>query len=147
MRVICHDSRNITTSTRVTLMRLETTDDSVSVNACWAPMTSLLSRLISAPVWVRVKKAIGIFWMCSKTFARMSKMSPSPTLADTQRMPMERAVSTTARRAATRASPMIRDLSWWGMPLSMIDRKSSGLTRPTTASTTTSTRNQMRMVR
>ena len=25
------------------------------MNACWAPITSLLSRLISAPVWVRVK--------------------------------------------------------------------------------------------
>src|SRR5664280_1604066 len=76
--VICHESRNITMRTSVTLIRLETTDDSVSVNACWAPMTSLLRRLISAPVWVRVKKAMGIFWMCSKTLERMSKMSPSP---------------------------------------------------------------------
>ena len=59
-------------STRVTLIRLDTTDDKVSVKACWAPMTSLLSRLIRAPVWVRVKKAMGIFWMCSKTWERMS---------------------------------------------------------------------------
>ena len=61
MTVICHERKNITISTRVTLIRLETTDDSVSVKACWAPMTSLLSRLIRAPVWVRVKKAMGIF--------------------------------------------------------------------------------------
>ena len=72
MRVICHDSRNITISTRVTLIRLETTDDRVSVKACWAPMTSLLSRLMRAPVWVRVKKAIGIFWMWANTCERMS---------------------------------------------------------------------------
>ena len=94
--VICHDRKNMTTSTRATLIRLETTDDSVSVKACWAPITSLLSRLMSAPVWVRVKKAMGIRWMCSNTLDRMSKMSPSPTLADTQRMAMDRAVSTRA---------------------------------------------------
>ena len=57
-RVICQDRKNITTSTRATLMRLETIDESVSVKACWAPITSLLSRLMSAPVWVRVKKAM-----------------------------------------------------------------------------------------
>ena len=55
-----------------TLMTLLTTLDSVPVNACCAPSTSLLIRLISAPVWVRVKNAIGIRWMCSKTFERMS---------------------------------------------------------------------------
>ena len=72
MSVICHDRANMTIRTRVTLIRFETTDDNVSVKACWAPITSLLRRLISAPVWVRVKKAIGIFWMCSNTWERMS---------------------------------------------------------------------------
>ena len=48
-----------------TVSRLLTTLDSVPVNACWAPSTSLLSRLISAPVWVRVKKAMGIRWTWS----------------------------------------------------------------------------------
>ena len=110
-------------------------------------MTSLLSRLISAPVWVRVKKAMGIRWMCSNTLDRMSKMSPSPTLADTHRMPMVSPVSTMARTAATRASPMIRVLLCWGMPLSMIERKSSGLMTPMTASMITSTRNQARIFR
>ena len=72
IRVICQESRNITMRTRVTLIRLETIDERVSVKACWAPMTSLLSRLMRAPVWVRVKKAMGIFWMCSNTWERMS---------------------------------------------------------------------------
>ncbi len=94
--VICHDRKNMTISTRVTLIRFDTTDERVSEKACWAPITSLLSRLISAPVWVRVKKASGIRWMCSNTWERMSKMSPSPTLADTQRMPMVSPVSTMA---------------------------------------------------
>ena len=147
IRVICHDRTNITISTRVTLMRLDTTDDRVSVKACWAPMTSLLSRLMRAPVWVRVKKAMGIFWMCSKTLDRMSKMSPSPTLAETQRIPMDRAVSTRASTAATRASPRIRDLLCSGMPLSMMERKSRGLMTPMTASMTTSTRNHDRIAR
>ncbi len=72
MSVICQERMNMTMRTRITLIRLETTDDNVSVKACCAPITSLLSRLMSAPVWVRVKKAIGIFCMCSKTLERMS---------------------------------------------------------------------------
>ena len=43
-----------------------------SVKACWAPMMSLLSRLMSAPVWVREKNEIGIDWTWRKTLARMS---------------------------------------------------------------------------
>jgi hypothetical protein len=46
----------VVTST-ITLL---TTEPSVPVTARWAPMTSLLSRLTSAPVWVRVKNAIGM---------------------------------------------------------------------------------------
>ena len=66
-------------------MTLLTTEENVSVKACWAPSTSLFSRDTSAPVWVRVKKAMGIFWMWSNTWVRMSKMSPSPMRAETQR--------------------------------------------------------------
>ena len=51
---------------------LETTPDSVEVNACCAPTTSLLSRLTSAPVCVRVKKATGMRWTCAKTSLRRS---------------------------------------------------------------------------
>ena len=70
--VICHDSSSIAMSTSVTLMTLLTTLDNVPVNACCAPSTSLLSRLISAPVCVRVKNAIGIRWIWVKTAERMS---------------------------------------------------------------------------
>ncbi len=61
--VIGHERTNITARMIATRMTLPTTLENRSVKACWAPMTSLLSRLISAPVWVREKKAIGMRWM------------------------------------------------------------------------------------
>ena len=62
-RVICQDRKNMAVSTITTVTRFDTTFASVSVNACCAPSTSLFSRVTSAPVWVRVKNAMGIFWM------------------------------------------------------------------------------------
>ena len=53
-------------------MTLETTDPSVEVTAFWAPTTSLFSRLMSAPVCVRVKKATGIRWTLSNSATRSS---------------------------------------------------------------------------
>ena len=50
----------------------DTTPDRVEVKACWAPMTSLLSREMSAPVWVRVKNATGIRCTWAKTSERRS---------------------------------------------------------------------------
>ncbi len=107
-KVICHERKNMATSTRATLTRLETTEDNVSVNACWAPSTSLFNLLIRAPVWVRVKKAMGIRPMWANTCERMSKMSPSPTLADTHRSAMESPAPTMASPAARRARPTIK---------------------------------------
>ena len=56
--------------TRVT--RLATTLEKRSVKTCWAPMTSLFSRLTRAPVWVRVKKARGMRWIWRNTLERLS---------------------------------------------------------------------------
>ncbi len=70
--MICQDRMNIATSTMPTVTMFPTTLDNRSVNACWAPMTSLLSRLTSAPVWVLVKKASGMRWTCRNTLERMS---------------------------------------------------------------------------
>ena len=61
-----------------------TTPDRAEVNARCAPMTSLFSRLTSAPVWVRVKKATGIAWTCSNTRRRRSRIRPSPRRDDSQ---------------------------------------------------------------
>ena len=52
--------QSITAIVVATVMRLVTTFPSVPVIADCAPMTSLFSRLISAPVCVRVKNATGI---------------------------------------------------------------------------------------
>ncbi len=70
--VICQDSVIITISTSTSESTLATTDDSVQVRACCAPITSLFSRLTSEPVWVRVKNAIGWRWTCRKTSVRRS---------------------------------------------------------------------------
>ena len=105
-----------------TPMTLLTTEEKVSVNACWAPSTSLLSLDTSAPVWVRVKKAMGIFWMWSNTRVRMSKISPSPMRADTQRCHSDRTASKIARPATTRASPTMSPGRCLPIPVSMIAR-------------------------
>lgn len=74
--VICQEMLSITASVSSRVTRLETTPDKVLLKARWAPMTSLLSRLTSAPVRVRVKKATGIRWTWSKTAVRRSRISP-----------------------------------------------------------------------
>lgn len=58
--VSCQDRPIITARVRTRVTRLLTTPDSVSLKARWAPSTSLLSRLTSAPVRVRVKNATGM---------------------------------------------------------------------------------------
>ncbi len=57
--------------TTITEMMLETVPDRVEVNALWAPITSLLSRLTRAPVWVRVKNASD--WRCTWANTRVRR--------------------------------------------------------------------------
>ena len=85
-------------------MTLATTPDRVEVNACCAPMTSLFSRLTSAPVWVRVKNASDICCTCWNTLVRMSKIRPSPIREENQRVPSDSSASRTASPAMTAAS-------------------------------------------
>ena len=70
--MICQLRKNMAPRTMTTVTKLPTTFESRSVKACWAPITSLLRRLTSAPVWVRVKKASGMRWMWRNTLERMS---------------------------------------------------------------------------
>ena len=62
------------------------------MTARWAPITSLFMRLISAPVWVRVKKAIGMRCTWSNSATRRSKIRPSPIRDDHQ--PLDRWTAT-----------------------------------------------------
>ena len=67
-----HSSTNMTVSVTTSVMTFETTVPSVPVTACCAPMTSLFSRLCSAPVWVRVKNASGMRCTWSNSATRRS---------------------------------------------------------------------------
>ncbi len=64
--------KSIVTPTTTAEMMLETVPWSVEVKARCAPMTSLLSRLTSAPVWVRVKNASDWRCTCANTWVRRS---------------------------------------------------------------------------
>jgi hypothetical protein len=70
--VICHDKTNMAASVVTTATTFPTTLDRVEVKACWAPWTSLLSRVTSAPVWARLKNPIGIRCTWSNTRVRRS---------------------------------------------------------------------------
>ena len=78
--------------------------DSVDVNARCAPMTSLLSRETSAPVWVRVKKARDIRCTCAKTVVRRSKIRPSPMREDRNPWPTASTALATATPAMTHSA-------------------------------------------
>ena len=54
-----HSSISIAMRVVASTMLLEMTCPRVPVMARWAPMTSLFIRLMSEPVWTRVKKAMG----------------------------------------------------------------------------------------
>ncbi len=66
------DRTSIVTRTRISETALDTTEASVEVSACCAPITSLFSRLTSEPVCARVKKAMGWACTCRNTCARRS---------------------------------------------------------------------------
>ncbi len=71
-RVSGQESEAIATMISTRVMALLTTLDSTEVNACWAPITSLPSRVTRAPVWARVKNATGWRSTCENTWVRRS---------------------------------------------------------------------------
>ena len=139
--VICQDRRSITTSVSVSVTRLLTTPESVSLNARCAPMTSLLSRLTSAPVRVRVKNAIGMRCTWSKTAVRRSRIKPSPMRADKPRLRMPRPASTTAMTAMSVASWTTTLTSPPSTIVSITAPASSGVATASTARMTMRRRN------
>ena len=102
--MICHEIRSITASVSVNVTMFVTTPDSVSEKARCAPITSLPSRLTSAPVRVRVKNATGIRCTWSNTAVRRSRISPSPITDDNHRVTSDTTASATATAAMTAAS-------------------------------------------
>jgi len=63
-RVRRHSMPSITASIAPAVNRFEATDTKVPVIACWAPTTSLLSRDMSSPGRLPVKKAKDIRCKC-----------------------------------------------------------------------------------
>jgi len=139
--VTCHDSVSITASVSTSVTTLPTTPESVSLNARCAPMTSLLSRLTSAPVRVRVKNATG--WRCtwSKTAARRSRISPSPRLDESQRCTMPARLSAIAMTAMSTARPTTVPTGPPATIASTTRPASTGVATASTAPTTLSSRN------
>ena len=70
--VTCQLSASMVIPTTTTETMLDTVPDRVDVKALWAPMTSELSRLTSAPVWVRVKNASDCRCTWANTLVRRS---------------------------------------------------------------------------
>ena len=70
--VSCHSRKAMAMSVVTSVMTFDATPPIVVVSARWAPMTSLLSRLVSAPVWVRVKNEIGMRCTWPNTATRRS---------------------------------------------------------------------------
>ena len=141
---------NINMARRVTptLMALPMTELKVSVKACWAPSTSLLSREIKAPVWVRVKKAMGMRWMWLNTRFRMSNMRLSPTRDEIQRSHNPSMASKTARAPMANASHSTTPVvgRWPGSSL-MMALVRRGFAAPTRASMMMRTRNTASILR
>ena len=136
--MICQLSANIAMPTTSTAMPLETVLDRVEVNARWAPITSLLRRETSAPVWVRVKKASDWRWTWPNTWVRRSKISPSPIREESQPPSTASTAVKTATPAIARASRVTIRSSPARMPSSTIRCTSSGITTTMAASMTVS---------
>ena len=132
-RVSRHSSHSMAMSVVTSVMTLLRTEPTVVTAPC-APITSLLSRLMSAPVCVRVKNAIGMRWTLSKSVVRSWKMRPSPTLAWYHRWTMPSPASTRATRTVMEARTTTSVRSPSGMAVSRMARKSKGGARPISAS-------------
>ena len=118
-----------------------TTLPSVLVTAVWAPTTSLLSRLVMAPVGVRVKNATGSRCTLANSARRRSAIRPSPTRALHQRCPICRPASAIAAATAMPVSHQMAERSASGIAWSMIWRTTSGGTTPSSAATRMKVRN------
>src|SRR6478752_7620858 len=121
-------------------MELAMTPDRVEVKACCAPMTSLLSRLTRAPVWVRVKNASDICCTCPNTLVRMSKIRPSPIRDENQRVPRDSSASRTASPPITSASRTTTATEPLALISLITSPASSGVATPITDDTTVNSR-------
>ena len=136
-----HSRASIAARVVPSTMTLETTEPRVVVTARCAPMTSLFTRLISAPVWVRVKKARGMAEMWSNSATRRSKITPSPMRAEYHRSTNDSTAPASAAATMIRARVVSIPRLPWGMAVSMIRGSSRGATSSSTAAMAVTTTN------
>jgi hypothetical protein len=139
--VTCQEMLSMTARVSVSVTRLPATPDSVSLNARWAPITSLLRRLTSAPVRVRVKNATGMRCTWSKTAVRSDRISPSPSVADSNRVTIPSPASAIAMSAISSASRTTVRVAAPSTMLSTTVPARTGVATPRTAPTTLNARN------
>ena len=78
-------SAAMTVTTDASCVTFELSAPITEESTCWAPCTSVLSRDISAPVWVRTKNPIGIRCTWANNRRRSWNTIPFPRTADCQR--------------------------------------------------------------
>ncbi len=142
-RVSCQESVAIAATMSSNDTALETTDDRTDVNACWAPMTSELSRLTREPVCARVKNAIGWRSTWAKTSVRSCRISPSPIREENHRCAIPRTASATASAATSSARRTTTSPALGMTPTSTRSRNSRGTATTMPASRTTRVRKAM----
>ena len=136
-----HSSASIAPSVVTNTTTFDTTLPSVPVTAVCAPTTSLFSRLISAPVCVRVKKAIGMFCTLSNNATRKSYIRPSPIRDEYHRCTIDKIASPIATTTRIIVRMTMRRLSPAGMAVSTMVRNNSGGMSAITAETRIEIRN------
>ena len=141
MRVRRHSRRIIAANVVTSTMTLLTTLPNVLVTAVCAPTTSLFSRLMSAPVWVRVKNATGMRCTLANNAERRSKMSPSPMRALHHRCTMASSASSNAAATTNPASTAMSPRLASGMAVSRMARNANGGTNPMSAAARMASRN------
>ena len=130
----------MTTSVKTTVRTSVSTVRNVDVNADCAPTTSLFSRLMSDPVWVRAKKAIGSCCTWSNSDRRMPAIMRSPTRAPSQRMPTPRRAEPRASATTIRARTLISPRCCFETTSSTMRLNTSGGSTPKNDVMTASTR-------
>ena len=117
-------------SVPATWIRLVVTSTRVLVTALWAPMTSLLSRLISSPVLLLVKKRIDMRCRWEYSAVRRSRMIPEPIVASSLRCQIRITAPATGMAIRPAASRLSRAASFCGSAVSIRSRTISGVSSP-----------------
>ena len=143
----CQLVATITPRVSATDTTFATTPERVREIADCAPITSLFRRETRAPVRVRWKKATGMRCTWSNTWVRRSKMTRSPSPEESHFVNTDRAASSTATSAISRARRTTRPPSSPPVIALTTSPASTGEATPSTAPTIEARTNTMSRAR